>query len=65
MNGFEVVELPCRLVPFGLTVTAPPLRSRPLVRDAGFTEIAPGLTVAVEGRERVAALAERAHRPTA
>jgi peptidyl-tRNA hydrolase len=37
----------------------------PLVRDAGFTEIAPGLTVAVEGHERVAALAERAHRPTA
>ncbi|MER7641663.1 peptidyl-tRNA hydrolase [Streptomyces sp. NPDC126522] len=30
---------------------------RPLVRDAGFTEIAPGLTVAVEGYERVGDLA--------
>ncbi|MFD3497342.1 peptidyl-tRNA hydrolase [Streptomyces sp. NPDC058676] len=28
----------------------------PLVRDAGFTEIAPGLTVAVEGHDRVGAL---------
>ncbi|WP_217236183.1 peptidyl-tRNA hydrolase [Streptomyces sp. AC555_RSS877] len=28
----------------------------PLVRDAGFTEIAPGLTVAVEGYDRVGAL---------
>ncbi|MEV2210309.1 peptidyl-tRNA hydrolase [Streptomyces sp. NPDC050997] len=28
----------------------------PLVRDAGFTEIAPGLTVAVEGYDRVSAL---------
>ena len=27
-----------------------------LVRDAGFTEIAPGLTVAVEGHDRVGAL---------
>ncbi|MER5472447.1 peptidyl-tRNA hydrolase [Streptomyces sp. NPDC002685] len=32
----------------------------PLVRDAGFTEIAPGLTVAVEGHDRVSALPERA-----
>ncbi|WP_043678406.1 peptidyl-tRNA hydrolase [Streptomyces xylophagus] len=30
---------------------------RPLVRDAGFTEIAPGLTVAVEGHHRVSSLA--------
>jgi hypothetical protein len=29
---------------------------RPLVRDAGFTEIAPGLTVAVEGVDRIRAL---------
>ncbi|MFE6486435.1 peptidyl-tRNA hydrolase [Streptomyces sp. NPDC057757] len=29
----------------------------PLVRDAGFTEIAPGLTVAVEGVDRVRSLA--------
>ncbi|MDQ0993654.1 peptidyl-tRNA hydrolase [Streptomyces sp. V3I7] len=36
---------------------------RPLVRDAGFTEIAPGLTVAVEGHGRVAALPERVRRP--
>lgn len=35
----------------------------PLVRDAGFTEIAPGLTVAVEGYERVGALPEGARRP--
>lgn len=28
----------------------------PLVRDAGFTEIAPGLTLAVEGHHRVASL---------
>ncbi|MEU2877209.1 peptidyl-tRNA hydrolase [Streptomyces sp. NPDC007070] len=31
----------------------------PVVRDAGFTEIAPGLTVAVEGIERVASLSPR------
>jgi len=35
----------------------------PLVRDAGFTEIAPGLTVAVEGYDRVGDLALPAHRP--
>ncbi|GAA2628865.1 peptidyl-tRNA hydrolase [Streptomyces vastus] len=35
----------------------------PLVRDAGFTEIAPGLTVAVEGYERAGALPEGARRP--
>ncbi|KUO20753.1 peptidyl-tRNA hydrolase [Streptomyces dysideae] len=35
----------------------------PLVRDAGFTEIAPGLTVAVEGYERVSALSQPARRP--
>jgi peptidyl-tRNA hydrolase len=35
----------------------------PLVRDAGFTEIAPGLTVAVEGHDRVGALPERAPDP--
>ncbi|MDQ0773760.1 peptidyl-tRNA hydrolase [Streptomyces aurantiacus] len=33
----------------------------PLVRDAGFTEIAPGLTVAVEGVDRVHALPRREH----
>jgi peptidyl-tRNA hydrolase len=31
----------------------------PLVRDAGFTEISPGLTVAVEGHDRVGALPKR------
>ncbi|MGW1065017.1 peptidyl-tRNA hydrolase [Streptomyces aureus] len=31
----------------------------PLVRDAGFTEIAPGLTVAVEGHGRAGALPKR------
>ncbi|WP_406453253.1 peptidyl-tRNA hydrolase [Streptomyces sp. NBC_01622] len=31
---------------------------RPLVRDAGFTEIAPGLTVAVEGHHRVGELGD-------
>ena len=49
---------------FPLTVrTADPARwpelttsGLPLVRDAGFTEIAPGLTVAVEGYERVGSL---------
>ncbi|MET9404418.1 peptidyl-tRNA hydrolase [Streptomyces sp. NPDC002935] len=53
---------------FALSVrTADPARWRelttfggPLVRDAGFTEIAPGLTVAVEGHDRVSALTERA-----
>jgi peptidyl-tRNA hydrolase len=35
----------------------------PLVRDAGFTEIAPGLTVAVEGYDRAGALADRVRRP--
>jgi peptidyl-tRNA hydrolase len=35
----------------------------PLVRDAGFTEIAPGTTIAVEGYDRVSALAERVRRP--
>ncbi|MER5379078.1 peptidyl-tRNA hydrolase [Streptomyces sp. NPDC002688] len=53
---------------FALSVrTADPARWReltasgiPLVRDAGFTEIAPGLTVAVEGHDRVGALPERA-----
>lgn len=35
----------------------------PLVRDAGFTEIAPGLTVAVEGYDRVGALPDHVHRP--
>jgi peptidyl-tRNA hydrolase len=34
----------------------------PLVRDAGFTEIAPGLTVAVEGHHRVGSL-PRLRRP--
>ncbi|MEU0256172.1 peptidyl-tRNA hydrolase [Streptomyces sp. NPDC006184] len=34
----------------------------PLVRDAGFTEIAPGLTVAVEGVDRVSSL-PRVRRP--
>lgn len=37
--------------------------SLPLVHDAGFTEIAPGLTVAVEGYERVGALPDHARRP--
>ncbi|WRZ89909.1 peptidyl-tRNA hydrolase [Streptomyces sp. NBC_01007] len=36
----------------------------PLVRDAGFTEIAPGLTVAVEGHDRAGALPERAPHST-
>lgn len=52
---------------FALSVrTADPTRWRelttsglPLVRDAGFTEIAPGLTVAVEGHDRVGALPDR------
>ncbi|MEU6274140.1 peptidyl-tRNA hydrolase [Streptomyces populi] len=52
---------------FALSVrTADPARWRelsvsaiPLVRDAGFTEIAPGLTVAVEGHDRVGALPKR------
>ncbi|MER5215249.1 peptidyl-tRNA hydrolase [Streptomyces sp. NPDC002838] len=35
----------------------------PLVRDAGFTEIAPGTTVAVEGYHRVSALPDDARRP--
>ncbi|MFF3887289.1 peptidyl-tRNA hydrolase [Streptomyces sp. NPDC001914] len=35
----------------------------PLVRDAGFTEIAPGLTVAVEGHDRVGALPQDAPDP--
>lgn len=35
----------------------------PLVRDAGFTEIAPGLTVAVEGHDRVGALAAGTRSP--
>ncbi|WP_327318476.1 peptidyl-tRNA hydrolase [Streptomyces sp. NBC_01235] len=35
----------------------------PLVRDAGFTEIAPGLTVAVEGYKHVSALPDHAHLP--
>ncbi|MET7685371.1 peptidyl-tRNA hydrolase [Streptomyces sp. NPDC005423] len=35
----------------------------PLVRDAGFTEIAPGLTVAVEGHDRVGELPDRVGRP--
>ncbi|PAZ15834.1 peptidyl-tRNA hydrolase [Streptomyces sp. SA15] len=35
----------------------------PLVRDAGFTEIAPGTTVAVEGYDRVGALPADARRP--
>ncbi|MFJ6081402.1 peptidyl-tRNA hydrolase [Streptomyces sp. NPDC092369] len=35
----------------------------PLVRDAGFTEIAPGLTVAVEGYDRVGALPDQVRRP--
>ncbi|WP_316959412.1 peptidyl-tRNA hydrolase [Streptomyces sp. TRM68367] len=35
----------------------------PLVRDAGFTEIAPGPTVAVEGYDRVGALVDRVRRP--
>jgi peptidyl-tRNA hydrolase len=37
----------------------------PLVRDAGFTEIAPGLTVAVGGYERVGALPKHVRRPAA
>ncbi|MEU6574209.1 peptidyl-tRNA hydrolase [Streptomyces sp. NPDC046805] len=37
--------------------------SGPLVRDAGFTEIAPGLTIAVEGHDRVGALRDHARRP--
>ncbi|MDC0770943.1 aminoacyl-tRNA hydrolase [Streptomyces sp. HD] len=35
----------------------------PLVRDAGFTEIAPGTTVVVEGHQRVGALPPRVRRP--
>jgi peptidyl-tRNA hydrolase len=35
----------------------------PVVRDAGFTEIAPGLTVAVEGHDRVNTLPDQARRP--
>jgi peptidyl-tRNA hydrolase len=35
----------------------------PLVRDAGFTEIAPGTTVAVERYDRVTALPDSARRP--
>ncbi|GGK98033.1 peptidyl-tRNA hydrolase [Streptomyces flaveus] len=56
---------------FPLSVRTPPpalwaqltMSGLPLVRDAGFTEIAPGLTVAVEGHERVGALPEGARRP--
>jgi peptidyl-tRNA hydrolase len=36
-----------------------------LVRDAGFTEIAPGTTVAVEGYERVGALTDQVRRSAA
>ncbi|WP_210584262.1 peptidyl-tRNA hydrolase [Streptomyces sp. GESEQ-35] len=36
-------------------------RGLPLVRDAGFTEIAPGLTVAVEGAHRVGSLPRPPH----
>lgn len=36
---------------------------RPLVRDAGFTEIAPGLTVAVEGHHRVGELGDEGRGP--
>ncbi|SDP68806.1 Peptidyl-tRNA hydrolase [Streptomyces sp. cf386] len=35
----------------------------PLVRDAGFTEIAPGTTVVVEGHHRVGSLPPRVRRP--
>lgn len=60
-----------RAAGFPLTVrTATPARwdeladsGLPLVRDAGFTEIAPGPTVAVEGHERVSTLTEHEHRP--
>ncbi|MGY0057592.1 peptidyl-tRNA hydrolase [Streptomyces sp. LZ34] len=60
-----------RAAGFPLSVRTPPAErwarlvagGLPVVRDAGFTEIAPGPTVAVEGYERVGALPEHAHRP--